>query len=33
PGLLGKGMSVAGQFAPRALSAPIAGALYKRLGN
>ncbi|MBH0777042.1 mycolate reductase [Nocardia bovistercoris] len=33
PGLLGKGMSVAGQYAPRALSAPIAGALYRRLGN
>lgn len=33
PGLLGKGMSVAGQYAPRALSAPIAGALYRRLGD
>ncbi|MEU7633881.1 mycolate reductase [Nocardia sp. NPDC049220] len=33
PGLLGKGMSVAGQYGPRALTAPIAGAFYRKLGG
>lgn len=33
PGLLGKGMSVAGQYVPRAVSSPIAGAFYKKLGG
>ncbi|RJO77596.1 SDR family oxidoreductase [Nocardia panacis] len=33
PGLISKGMSVAGQYAPRAVTAPVAGALYRRLGS
>lgn len=33
PGLISKGMSVAGQYSPRALSAPIAGAFYRKLGS
>jgi uncharacterized protein len=33
PGPISKIMSVAGQFAPRSLSAPIAGAFYKKLGG
>lgn len=33
PGLIGKGMSVAGQYGPRALTAPVAGAFYKKLGG
>ncbi|WP_280260028.1 mycolate reductase [Nocardia abscessus] len=33
PGLISKGMSVAGQYGPRAVTAPIAGAFYKKLGN
>ncbi|WP_067861175.1 mycolate reductase [Nocardia shimofusensis] len=33
PGLISKGMSVAGQYSPRALSAPIAGAFYRKLGG
>lgn len=33
PGLLSKGMSVAGQYSPRAISAPIIGSFYKKLGG
>lgn len=33
PGLLSKGMSVAGQYSPRAISAPIVGSFYKKLGG
>lgn len=33
PGLLSKGMSVAGQYSPRSISAPIIGNFYKKLGN
>ncbi|RDI54660.1 mycolate reductase [Nocardia mexicana] len=33
PGLISKGMSVAGQYAPRALTAPIVGSFYKKLGG
>ena len=33
PGLLSKGMSVAGQYSPRSISAPIIGSFYKKLGN
>ncbi|MGW6729998.1 mycolate reductase [Nocardia sp. NPDC055029] len=33
PGLISKGMSVAGNYGPRAMTAPIAGAFYKKLGN
>ena len=33
PGLISKGMSVAGQYSPRALSAPVAGAFYRKLGG
>ena len=33
PGLISKGMSVAGQYGPRALTAPVAGAFYKKLGG
>ncbi|WP_028477872.1 mycolate reductase [Nocardia sp. CNY236] len=33
PGLISKGMSAAGQYGPRALTAPVAGAFYKRLGG
>ncbi|MBF6442294.1 mycolate reductase [Nocardia farcinica] len=33
PGVISKGMSVAGQYSPRALSAPIAGAFYRKLGQ
>ncbi|MCC3311560.1 mycolate reductase [Nocardia africana] len=33
PGLISKGMSVAGQYAPRALTAPIVGSFYKRLAG
>lgn len=32
PGLIGKGLSLAGQFSPRSISAPIAGAFYGKLG-
>ncbi|MFC4127415.1 mycolate reductase [Nocardia rhizosphaerae] len=33
PGLISKGMSVAGNYGPRAVTAPIAGAFYKKLGG
>jgi short-subunit dehydrogenase len=33
PGLLSKGMSIAGQYSPRAISAPIVGSFYKKLGG
>ncbi|RRQ26542.1 SDR family oxidoreductase [Rhodococcus sp. Eu-32] len=33
PGLISKGMSVAGQYSPRAISAPIIGSFYKKLGS
>lgn len=33
PGLISKGMSVAGQYGPRAFTAPIAGAFYRKLGG
>lgn len=33
PGLLSKAMSVAGQYSPRAISAPIIGGFYKKLGG
>lgn len=33
PGILSKGMSVAGQYSPRAAIAPIVGNFYKKLGN
>ncbi|SDE11474.1 mycolate reductase [Rhodococcus tukisamuensis] len=33
PGLISKGMSVAGQYTPRALIAPIVGTFYKKLGG
>jgi short-subunit dehydrogenase len=33
PGLISKGMSVAGQYGPRSFTAPIAGAFYKKLGG
>ncbi|VFB01766.1 mycolate reductase [Nocardia cyriacigeorgica] len=33
PGLISKGMSVAGQYGPRAVTAPVAGAFYKKLGG
>ncbi|MBS4727248.1 SDR family oxidoreductase [Mycobacterium sp. SM1] len=33
PGLTSKAMSVAGQYAPRALVAPVVGSFYKRLGG
>ncbi|WP_278262970.1 mycolate reductase [Nocardia sp. AG03] len=33
PGLISKGMSVAGNYGPRSFTAPIAGAFYKKLGN
>ncbi len=33
PGLISKGMSVAGQYAPRAITAPIVGSFYKKLGG
>lgn len=33
PGILSKGMSVAGQYCPRAIVAPIVGSFYKRLGS
>ena len=33
PGLISKGMSVAGQYAPRGVTAPIVGTFYKRLGG
>ncbi|MCX4098117.1 mycolate reductase [Nocardia sp. alder85J] len=33
PGLISKGMSVAGQYAPRALTAPVVGAIYKKMGG
>ncbi|MEW1933528.1 mycolate reductase [Rhodococcus sp. NPDC079359] len=33
PGLLSKGMSAAGQYSPRSISAPIIGSFYKKLGN
>lgn len=33
PGILSKGMSVAGQYSPRAVVAPIVGNFYKKLGN
>ncbi|GGL33253.1 mycolate reductase [Nocardia jinanensis] len=33
PGLIGKGMSTAGNYGPRAVTAPIAGAFYKKLGG
>lgn len=33
PGVISKAMSAAGQFAPRSISAPIAGTFYKKLGG
>ncbi|RVW04773.1 mycolate reductase [Rhodococcus spongiicola] len=33
PGILSKGMSVAGQYSPRAVLAPIVGTFYKKLGG
>jgi short-subunit dehydrogenase len=33
PGLTSKAMSVAGQYAPRAIVAPIVGSFYKKLGG
>ncbi len=33
PGLISKGMSVAGQYSPRAITAPIVGSFYKKLGG
>ncbi|MFE3544353.1 mycolate reductase [Nocardia sp. NPDC059177] len=33
PGLISKGMSVAGNYGPRAVTAPIAGAFYRKLGS
>ena len=33
PGILSKGMSVAGQYSPRAIVAPIVGNFYKKLGS
>ncbi|MBJ8346735.1 mycolate reductase [Antrihabitans sp. YC2-6] len=33
PGILSKGMSVAGQYSPRAFVAPIVGNFYKKLGG
>lgn len=33
PGILSKAMSVAGQYSPRAVSAPIIGGFYKKLGG
>ena len=33
PGILSKGMSVAGQYSPRAAIAPIVGTFYKKLGG
>lgn len=33
PGLIGKSMSTAGNYGPRAITAPIAGAFYKKLGG
>ncbi|MGW5514309.1 mycolate reductase [Nocardia africana] len=33
PGLISKGMSVAGQYAPRALTAPIVGSFYRKLAG
>lgn len=33
PGVLSKAMSLAGQYAPRAITAPIVGRFYRRLGD
>ncbi|MFC4376913.1 mycolate reductase [Nocardia halotolerans] len=33
PGLISKGMSVAGNYGPRSFTAPVAGAFYKKLGG
>jgi short-subunit dehydrogenase len=33
PGLISKGMSAAGQYAPRVITAPIVGAFYKKLSS
>ncbi|MFZ2174294.1 MAG: mycolate reductase [Rhodococcus sp. (in: high G+C Gram-positive bacteria)] len=33
PGIISKAMSVAGQYSPRAVVAPIVGAFYKKLGG
>ncbi len=33
PGLLSKGMSLAGQYSPRSISAPIVGSFYRKLGG
>ncbi|PTR31916.1 hypothetical protein C8K36_101959 [Rhodococcus sp. OK519] len=33
PGILSKGMSVAGQYSPRAVIAPIVGTFYRKLGG
>ncbi|NUS42787.1 MAG: SDR family oxidoreductase [Mycobacteriaceae bacterium] len=33
PGPLSKGMSLAGQFLPRSLTAPVAGRFYRKLGS
>ena len=33
PGLLSKGMSMAGHYTPRAIMAPIVGEMYKKLAG
>jgi short-subunit dehydrogenase len=33
PGVLSKGMSLAGQFLPRSLTSPVAGRFYRKLGE
>jgi short-subunit dehydrogenase len=33
PGIISKAMSVAGQYSPRAVVAPIVGSFYKKLGS
>ncbi|MET9487814.1 MULTISPECIES: mycolate reductase [unclassified Nocardia] len=33
PGLISKGMSLAGQFGPRSLTSVVVGAAYKKMGN
>lgn len=33
PGIISKAMSVAGQYSPRAVVAPIVGTFYKKLGG
>jgi len=33
PGIVGKVMSVAGGYVPRALTAPVIGSLYRKFGE